>query len=69
MKNDQEESRNPIEGMGIRKRIRDKFKFIAAETKAIKERIHALAISLSFFSVFPVKEMFFTVNEKSKFLV
>ena len=48
MNNYQEESCNPDERMGIRKRIRDKFKTISAETKAIKVRIHALAISLSF---------------------
>ena len=47
MGKDQEESDNPDEKIGIRTRIRDKFKTIAAETKAIKERNHALAISLS----------------------
>jgi hypothetical protein len=48
MENDQEESNNPD---GIRKRISNKFKTIAAETKAIKERNHALAISLFFLSL------------------
>ena len=44
MGKDQEESVNPDEKIGIRTRIRDKFKTIAAETKAIKERNHPLAI-------------------------
>ena len=47
MENDQEGNDNPDEKIGIRKRIKDKFKTVAAETKAIKERNHALAISLS----------------------
>ena len=46
MEKNQEESDNPDEKIGIRKRIRYKFKIIAAETKGIKERNHALAISL-----------------------
>ena len=47
MEKDQEESKNPDEKIGIRKRIGDKFKTIAAEAKAIKERNHPLAILFS----------------------
>ena len=78
MEKDQEESDNPDEKIGIRKRIRDKVKTIAAETKAIKERNHPLAILFSssfskshflkWYFVhsifrFPVKKMCFTVNK------
>ena len=47
MEKAQEESDNLDEIIGIRKRIRDKFKTIAAETKGIKERNHALVINVS----------------------
>ena len=47
MENAQEESDNPDEKIGIRKRIRDKFNTIAAETKGIKERNHALVMNVS----------------------
>ena len=42
MEKAEEESNNPNEKVGIRKRIMNKFKTIAAETKGIKERNHAL---------------------------
>ena len=70
MGKDQEESVNPDEKIEIRTRIRDKFKTIAAETKAIKERNHALAISLysflkhNFHKTFHfLSEDFFNVND------
>ena len=39
MENNQEETNNPDKRMGIQKRIKDKFKTIAAETTAIKEGV------------------------------
>ena len=39
MENNQEENNNPDKEMGIQTRIKDKFKTIAAETKAIKEEV------------------------------
>ena len=64
MEKDLEESDDPDEKNGIRKRIRDKFKTIAGETKAIKEGImylqyHCLNPQIYWYfvySIFPVKE-------------
>ena len=39
MENEKKENDNLDEKMGIRKRIKDKFKTIAAETTAIKEGV------------------------------
>ena len=47
MSKDQEESNNSDKKIGIRKWVGDKFKTIGAETKAIKERNHPLAILFS----------------------
>ena len=50
MEKDSEESDDPYEKNGIRKRIRDKFKTIAGETKAIKGGIMYLLLHHIFLS-------------------